>query len=189
MYGATTGALDGSITLTSLDTGEEFNAYVVNGAFRFPRFEDYPDGRESGDGRFLLSFDAGGGNITNKIINKDAAEYFVVINDSGDSGEGVESRGDTERSEVKRLSFFAGQNFPNPCDTSTCIKFSLPSISSVELCFYDLTGRKVLSRSARALGPGDHYFYVDTSILPPGVYLYRLTAGSNAAAKKMVIFR
>ncbi|MDI6780173.1 MAG: T9SS type A sorting domain-containing protein [Bacteroidota bacterium] len=37
-----------------------------------------------------------------------------------------------------------GQNYPNPFDPSTLIKFSLPEASEVNLTIYDMDGREVI---------------------------------------------
>jgi subtilisin family serine protease len=80
---------------------------------------------------------------------------------------------------------------PNPASRSAVISFSVPEnhAGAVELVVYDITGRKAMDLSRTSVGPGSHELTVDTSLLAPGVYVYRMTAGDFSAAKKMVVAR
>jgi hypothetical protein len=78
---------------------------------------------------------------------------------------------------------------PNPFNPSTTIRFSLPEATRATLNVYDITGRHV-AQLVNGLQPaGIHQVTFDGSNLPSGVYLYRLTAGQNSAAGKMVLLK
>jgi hypothetical protein len=94
----------------------------------------------------------------------------------------------------KPMSFGLFQNYPNPARDGTVIKFALPKQTEVELVVYDLSGRRVATVAKDVRGAGVYetrYALTDDGgkPLPAGVYLYRLTAGSDTATKKMVIAR
>jgi hypothetical protein len=93
----------------------------------------------------------------------------------------------------KVRSFSISFNFfppsPNPFNPTTTISFSLPEASVVNLVVYDTNGRQV-AQLVNGLQPaGQHQVTFDGSSLPSGLYLYRLTAGQNTAAGKMVLLK
>ncbi|MEE9455549.1 MAG: T9SS type A sorting domain-containing protein, partial [bacterium] len=72
---------------------------------------------------------------------------------------------------------------------STTIPFSLETGADVSLALYDLAGRRVGTLFRGFAHAGTHEVRADVSSLPPGVYVYRLDAAGDGAAKKMVITR
>jgi hypothetical protein len=92
----------------------------------------------------------------------------------------------------KPLAFHLYQSFPNPARHETVISYTLPGATGVELAVYDLTGRRVSTVVEGPRNAGVHEEHVALTDdagrpLPAGVYLYRLTAGSDAATRKFVI--
>lgn len=78
-------------------------------------------------------------------------------------------------------------NHPNPFSGITCIRFNLEKGTKTEMILYDLTGRKVHTLVRGFLPPGQHEFSLDGSSLDPGIYLYRLRAGSYERTMRMVV--
>ena len=83
------------------------------------------------------------------------------------------------------------QNVPNPFQRSTRIAFDLPRGGAVKLEVFDTQGRRVWSHGAR-YEPGRHG--VDWNLrdrddrrVAPGIYSYRLVAGSDIAVRKLVV--
>jgi hypothetical protein len=54
---------------------------------------------------------------------------------------------------------------------------------------YDISGRKVRTLLQGHLAEGKHDVAVGLAGLAPGVYIYRLRAGVDAAAKRLVVAR
>ncbi|UCH79363.1 MAG: T9SS type A sorting domain-containing protein [Candidatus Coatesbacteria bacterium] len=86
------------------------------------------------------------------------------------------------------------QNFPNPVRGETTIKYALPAAADIELALYDLSGRRLLLLlcGRRPAGVHEVRFAAATERgqpLPAGVYLYRLTAGTEAATRKLIVGR
>lgn len=79
------------------------------------------------------------------------------------------------------------QNFPNPFNPTTEIRYSIPSEQSVRLTVYDALGREVTTLVNRTLSAGEYAIPFNASSLASGVYLYRLTAGSAVITKKMMV--
>jgi hypothetical protein len=84
--------------------------------------------------------------------------------------------------------FALHQNVPNPVSRATTFSFELAEGSGVKLAVYDAAGRKVADVADGYYGPGQHDVPF-TSELAPGVYVYRLDAGSRTAARKMVVVK
>ncbi len=70
------------------------------------------------------------------------------------------------------------QNFPNPFNSSTIIRYSLSSESDVSLQVYNLLGQKVRTLVEGGQTIGYHEVRFDGSSLASGVYFYRLQVRS-----------
>ena len=81
------------------------------------------------------------------------------------------------------------QNYPNPFNNSTQITFSITEGRKVRLDIYDSIGRKVQTLLNEQLTPGYHTVPFDASGLASGVYFYRITSGSFASSKKMILVK
>lgn len=81
------------------------------------------------------------------------------------------------------------QNFPNPFNPSTTIRYVIPRESFVTLTIYDVLGREVEKLVNERKAPGSYSIYWNPGAVPSGVYFYRLTAGSFTNTKKTLIIR
>jgi hypothetical protein len=86
-------------------------------------------------------------------------------------------------------SFALEQNFPNPFNPSTTIKFTVPQYSKVTLKIFDILGREVSTLINENKSAGDYVVNFDASALASGMYIYKLTAGDFTAAKKMMLLK
>jgi hypothetical protein len=77
------------------------------------------------------------------------------------------------------------QSRPNPATGTATLAFDLPEDAEVTLTVYDISGRKVTTVVNETLTAGEHE--AEVSGLAPGVYVYKLDAGTFSAARKMVI--
>jgi endoglucanase len=85
--------------------------------------------------------------------------------------------------------FELDQNFPNPFNPSTTIRYHVPLKSFVTLTLYDLLGREIAVLVNQVIEAGSQEIYFNGTNLPTGVYFYRLTAGSYTSVKKMILVR
>lgn len=81
------------------------------------------------------------------------------------------------------------QNFPNPFNPSTTIRFSLPQNTYATLKVYDVLGREVTVLVNEELNSGEHTVVYSTTGLPSGVYFYRLQAGNFVQQRKMMVLQ
>jgi len=91
---------------------------------------------------------------------------------------------------IEPTKFALAQNFPNPFNPNTTIRFDLPAPRHVTLKVFDLLGREVATLLDEQTREGEHTVRFDASRLTSGIYIYRLQAGaSSVAMKKMVVVR
>lgn len=79
------------------------------------------------------------------------------------------------------------QNFPNPFNPTTTIRFNLPQLSQVTLEVYDNIGQIVGRRHYSQLTAGTHDVNFDATSLPSGTYYYRITSAFGIATGKMLL--
>jgi N-acetylmuramoyl-L-alanine amidase len=85
--------------------------------------------------------------------------------------------------------FSLSQNFPNPFNPTTQIRFSLTETNLTTLVVYDVTGRKVQTLVNESLSPGEYEVPFDAGHLSSGTYFYMLNSGSRTLKKKMVLLK
>lgn len=83
---------------------------------------------------------------------------------------------------------------PNPCNSSTAIRYSLPSTAEVSLVIYDLLGQPVSSLVAGPRTAGAHSVPWDArdaggQAVASGVYLCRLTVGDQVRVQRLLLLR
>jgi hypothetical protein len=86
--------------------------------------------------------------------------------------------------------FTLGQNFPNPFNPSTMMEFTLAEDGRTSLKVYDLLGREVRTLVEEDLKAGRvHRVEFHASDLSSGVYIVRLTSGSQRLTRKLHLIK
>jgi hypothetical protein len=85
--------------------------------------------------------------------------------------------------------FYLAQNFPNPFNPGTTVKFSIPGQAFVTLEVYNALGEKVSSLVSENLNAGTYEYQWNAKELQSGIYFYTLTAGSFIQTKKMILMK
>lgn len=80
-------------------------------------------------------------------------------------------------------------NYPNPFNPTTKIKYDLPKESQVSLRIFDILGREVASLVNEKQNAGSYEVNFNANKLASGVYIYRLSAGSYVQVKKMMLLK
>ena len=81
------------------------------------------------------------------------------------------------------------QNYPNPFNPSTSIRFSLPASDLVTIQVYSITGQLVATLLNENRSAGWHTVNFDAANLSSGIYVYRMTTGTQSITKKMLFVK
>ena len=108
----------------------------------------------------------------------------------------------SERQE--KFDYKLSNNFPNPFNPSTTIKYSIPrdekrETKNIKLIVFDVLGREVTTLVNEKQQPGNYEIEFsakgrfgtdgDGSGLTSGIYFYRLQAGDYIETKKMILLK
>ena len=93
------------------------------------------------------------------------------------------------REDAAPSNFFLNQNYPNPFNPITSVSYSLPQASFVTFKIYNILGEEIATLINEQQAGGIHQLKFDGSQFGSGTYIYRITAGKFAQAKKMVIIK
>ncbi len=90
--------------------------------------------------------------------------------------------------------FTLEQNFPNPFNPSTTIRFNLNRASDISLTIYNMLGQKVRSLINKRVTAGNHRVVWDgrnalQNTVSSGIYFYQLKSGNQIMVKKMLLVR
>ena len=92
------------------------------------------------------------------------------------------------------LEFALHENYPNPFNPTTTLRFDLPDISDVTLTIYNMLGQRVRTFNMNDTPAGYHSIkwnatndYGDP--VGAGVYLYQLRANQYVKTRKMVLLK
>lgn len=96
---------------------------------------------------------------------------------------------DIEDDNLKINSFYLSQNFPNPFNSRTKIKYSVPKSGFVTLKVYDLLGKEITTLVNEERTVGNYEIIFDADNLSSGVYFYKIYAGSFADTKKFILLK
>ncbi len=80
-------------------------------------------------------------------------------------------------------------NYPNPFNPETIIKFDIPNASFVNITIYDMLGREVATLVNEFIKPGRYETRFDASGLESGIYMCRIKTESYVATKRMVVLK
>ncbi|MFA5667820.1 MAG: T9SS type A sorting domain-containing protein [Balneolaceae bacterium] len=156
-----------TITLVDTKTGEqinieEFDTYLLE--IETTSAEDAPNGAFGAKPK-----------ITHKA--KAASSRFLIRIEPGEDAADLPNK------------FELKQNFPNPFNPTTNIRFTLPLQSYTTLTIYDILGREITTLVSKELDAGEYTFKWDSGNLASGVYLYRLVNKNGVFTKKMTLIK
>lgn len=81
------------------------------------------------------------------------------------------------------------QNHPNPFNPVTKIQYDIPKKSIVTLSIYDVLGKHIETLVNESREAGSYLIDYDASLLPSGIYYYKLAAGDFVQTKKMILVK
>ena len=83
--------------------------------------------------------------------------------------------------------FMLYNNYPNPFNPTTTIKYSIPEASFTSIKIYNELGKEVSTLVNETKSAGTYEVEFNASNLSSGVYYYKLQAGSFTETKKMIL--
>jgi hypothetical protein len=83
----------------------------------------------------------------------------------------------------------AVQVYPNPLTISTSFRFELKASGTVTMAIYTQIGQQVEIFGEKYMPPGKHQITWNAEGLQPGLYFYRLTAGTQTSTGRLVVVR
>jgi plastocyanin len=81
------------------------------------------------------------------------------------------------------------QNFPNPFNPVTKVKFDIAVSGNVKLTVYNIIGQETSSLVNEHLNAGTYEIDWNAGNIPSGIYYYTLRAGSYVETKKMILIK
>ncbi|MBN1638514.1 MAG: T9SS type A sorting domain-containing protein, partial [Ignavibacteriales bacterium] len=106
--------------------------------------------------------------------------YPIYVDGYGIPGTGIED----EQLGIPK-EYCVEQNFPNPFNPSTTIRFGLPEVSTVSVIVYDILGREITRLFEGKRNAGFHRVVWNADVAS-GVYLFRIVAKSESSDRKFV---
>jgi photosystem II stability/assembly factor-like uncharacterized protein len=85
--------------------------------------------------------------------------------------------------------FILYQNFPNPFNPQTTLRFALPTRSRVVLSVFDVLSREVTRLIDSEFNAGEHTVVFDASKLATGIYVYRVETDIGSSLKKCLLLK
>ena len=81
------------------------------------------------------------------------------------------------------------QNFPNPFNPSTIIRYTIKDPGLVKLEIYDMLGKKVRDLVNDVQESGSYNIEFNSGNLPSGIYLCKISVNNFTAIQKMILLR
>ena len=85
--------------------------------------------------------------------------------------------------------FYLYQNFPNPFNPTTTIKYEIPERSFVSIRVFDVLGNEITTLVNEEKPAGGFKVEFNGANLPSGIYFYILTAGEYNSTRKFILLK
>lgn len=96
----------------------------------------------------------------------------------------------TDINEDKIITDFSlSQNFPNPFNPTTIIKYTVPSNGYVSLKVYDILGKEVAVLVNEQKSAGNYEVTFDAKNLSSGIYFYQMSSSNFSKTNKMILLK
>jgi hypothetical protein len=91
--------------------------------------------------------------------------------------------------DLNPLEFYLGQNYPNPAEKSTSIKYCVPYKSVVQIRIYNEDGDEIDLLLNEEKNPGTYEQTINTENYVSGNYFYLLSTDGFSKIKKMKVLK
>ena len=99
-----------------------------------------------------------------------------------------------DKSDVLPKEFALHNNYPNPFNPNTTIRFDLPKASDVSIIIYNVLGQKIRTLDKSQMNPGYHSMTWNATNdygvqVSAGMYFYQLRTSEFVKTKKMILLK
>lgn len=197
IYNGTGGDFD---IATSVKADAKGDIYVTGYSYDFDTKENYATVKynSAGDEQWVEIFngESNGSDIASSLIS-DVNDNIYVTGYSYDGPNSIDyvtfkysqTVGINQISNSVAGGYELMQNFPNPFNPVTKIRYEIPNSNFVSLKVFDISGKEVSVLVNRIQSPGSYEVSFDASDLTSGIYYYRLETKNFSASKKMLLIK
>lgn len=123
------------------------------------------------------------------LMRIDVAEHLLGHSNAGNNvaQKDINPSDNTTNDNIEIKNYALFENYPNPFNPSTTIKYQLPQDGFVSLKVFDALGREVKTLANEFKAKGYYTINFDCSGLSSGIYFYQLKSGNFISTKKMVL--
>ena len=99
-----------------------------------------------------------------------------------------------DKSDILPKEFALHDNFPNPFNPSTTIRFDLPKATDVSILVFNVLGQKIKTIEKSQMNPGYHSIVWNATNdhgvqVSAGMYFYQLRTNEFVKTKKMILLK
>ena len=177
------GATDDIFIANYFTTGVLKNVLYTGGLGEERVFDVYLDDNNSG---FIVGSFSGSMEISDTTIialTTSTDLYIAKLN--------MNNISDVEdyTNELLLNKFELSQNFPNPFNPTTKIKYQIAELSFINIKVYDVLGNEIAILVNEEKSAGEYEIEFNGSEFTSGIYFYQLRAGSFIQTKKMILLK
>jgi endo-1,4-beta-xylanase len=114
-----------------------------------------------------------------------AMQWLSAYLDTAD----VEVNTPVKQQESLPVAFYLSDNFPNPFNSTTRIRYSVPRTSFIATRIFNLQGQIVQDLFAGIREPGDYTAAFEAGCLPSGVYICQMKADHFEKRKRLILLK
>ncbi len=162
---------------------------VTSDFFEFQGTYAKTDSIQPGRGYWVKVDQAGTLILSSETKYKNSNAFIKIVPTSELPPAPPDSYGMISTNQTVPNEFVIFNNYPNPFNPSTSIKYGIPEASHVQLSVFNTLGQRVALLVDEKQGTGYHEVTFDGSRLTSGMYFYRLQAGNLTGVKKMSLVK
>jgi hypothetical protein len=164
-----------------------YDLIPADGPFKYSSKYIYATAQQRGITSGLKIFNNTGHTLDNDATKQDdayktsAAWLYTLLKPS--------TIASTELQKIVPTSIRMENNYPNPFNPSTTIRYQVPAMMNVLIKVYNVLGQEVATLVNEVKDAGEYSIVFDASKLASGLYLYQLKAESYLQTNKMLLLK
>ncbi|MGB9664337.1 MAG: T9SS type A sorting domain-containing protein [Ignavibacteria bacterium] len=148
----------------------------------------------SGTGKFAFAKNSNSLLTDFNGIDADTSSYLVLGQPNNQTNSVFITKLRTGETSVQKEfnssgNFYLYDNYPNPFNPSTNIKFYLSKDTDIELIVFDLIGKEIQTLTKGFYKAGTYEFNFNGKELSSGIYFHKLKTNFGSSVKKMILIK